>query len=69
MSKRKARIMFFKAVSVGTLVLLGVCTYQLFRLVEVMQQLNVKFDLFDVVDKLLRQTLRKEWKYAENAHL
>ena len=45
--------MFFKAVSVATLVLLGVCTYQLFRLVEVMQQLNVKFDLFDVVDKLL----------------
>jgi hypothetical protein len=28
MSKRKARIMFFKAVSVGTLVLLGVwCVY------------------------------------------
>jgi hypothetical protein len=53
MSKRKARVMFFKTVSLGTLALLGVCAYQLSKLVNVIDGLLEKIDLFEVAHRLI----------------
>jgi methanogenic corrinoid protein MtbC1 len=42
-----------KALLVAILSLMTVCTYQVTKIANSLQQLELKFDLFEVVDKLM----------------
>ena len=42
-----------KALLVAILSLMAVCTYQVTKIANSLQQLELKFDLFEVVDKLM----------------
>jgi len=48
----RRNVLQVKSILFGILVLLGVSTYQIIRIANSLQQLELKFDLFEVVGKL-----------------